>query len=230
MHLLNFEWTVAPLLSASAFSQDKSFPQGDETPVTDRQLAVMMFVDYGRSHGYQTMLAQIHVDTTKAELERDRQMLTRSEELFQKNAIATGELDIARLKVTWGEKQLIVAEKNLTAIAAQYEAMKKMAEHFAGVQIPRDELYAIFRKGWEAGCDKGPDEVAAMKAWVDYAEKSLQRARELNRQGSEPLASVLEKESQLRIAESNYRNRESRLDRCREVLFPSLDEIKAIER
>jgi outer membrane protein TolC len=69
-----------------------------------------------------------------------------------------------------------------------------------------------------------------MKAWVDFSEKSLQRSRELNRQGNESLTSVLEKEAQLKIAESNYQNRKSRLELCREVLFPSRDDIKSIER
>jgi hypothetical protein len=69
-----------------------------------------------------------------------------------------------------------------------------------------------------------------MKAWFDYSEKSLQRVRELSRQGGESLALVLEKEAQLKIAELNYQNRESRLDLCREVLFPSREDIKAIER
>ena len=107
--------------------------------------------------------------------------------------------------------------------------MKKMSQHFAGVNVPRDELYGVFRRGWEAGCEKGPDEVEAMKAWVEYSRKSLERARELNRQGGESLASVLEKEAQLKIAESNYQNRLARLDRCREVLFPSPEDIKAID-
>jgi hypothetical protein len=221
---------ITSLSSTLAFSQDESTSQGDKTPVTDRQLAVMMFVDYGRSCGYQTMLAQIQVDIVDAELERDRQILKQNEELFRKNAISRTELEIAQLKVVWGEKQLIVAKKSLTATAAQYQAMQKMAEHFAGVEIPRDELYAIFRRGWDAGCDKGPDEVAAMKAWVDYSKKSLERVRELHRQGGEPMSSVLEKEAQLKIAESNYQNREQRLDRCRKVLFPKLEDIKAIER
>jgi hypothetical protein len=34
-----------------AFSQNNNHPEDDKTPVTDRQLAVMMFVDYGRSYG-----------------------------------------------------------------------------------------------------------------------------------------------------------------------------------
>lgn len=218
------------LLIGSSFSQDNNSDKSDPTPVTDRQLAVMMFVDYGRSYGYQAMMAQIQVDTIKAELERDRYILKQNEDLFRKNAVSRTELEIAQLKVTWSEKQLIVAEKNLTAIGAQYEAMKKMAEHFGGLDIPRDELYAVFRRGWEAGCDKGPDEVAAMKAWVEYSRKSLERSRELNAQGNESLTSVLEKEAQLKIAESNYQNRQARLDRCRQVLFPSLDDIKAVKQ
>jgi len=136
---------------------------------------------------------------------------------------------MSRLRVSWREKQLIVAEKSLAAIAARYEPMKKMTRHFAGVAIPREELSATFRRGWDAGCEKGPDEVAAMKAWVDYAEKSLQRARELHERGGESLTSVLEKEAELAIARSNDENREARLRRCREVLFPSPEDIRGIE-
>ncbi len=114
-----------------------------------------MFVDYGRSYGYQSMLAQIQIETIKAELERDRQIAAQLEKLLTKDAISQTELEIAQLKVIWGEKQLKVAEKNLVAISSQFEAMKKMAKHFAGVEVPRDELYEVFRKGWQAGCDKG---------------------------------------------------------------------------
>lgn len=221
---------IASLPAQPAFPQNEAPPKDDQTPVTDRQLAVMMYVDYGRSYGYQSMLARIQVDSIKAELDRDRQIAKQNETLLSQNAVSRNEYEISRLKVVWGEKQLIVAEKNLVAINAQYEAMKKMAQHFAGVTVPRDELYSLFRRGWDAGCDKGPDEVDAMKAWVDYSRKSLERARELNRQGSEPLASVLEKEADLKIAESNYQNRLAGLDRCREVFFPSREEIKAVER
>lgn len=220
----------ALFVTQSAFSQKAGTTPEDQTPVTDRQLSVMMFVDYGRSYGYQSMLAQIQIDTIKAELERDRQIAGQMEKLLTKDAISQIEFEIAQLKVVWGEKQLKVAEKNLVAVGSQYEAMKKMAKHFAGVEVPRDELYAVFRKGWEAGCDKGPDEVAAMKAWVDFCEKSLQRARALNQQGSESITSVLEKEAQLKIAEANYQSRKSRLDMCREVLFPSLEDIRSIGR
>lgn len=214
----------------SAFSQKADTAPDDKTPVTDRQLSVMMFVDYGRSYGYQSMLAQIQIETLKAELERDRQIAGQMEKLLTKDAISQIELEIAQLKVIWGEKQLKVAEKNLVAVGSQYEAMKKMAKHFAGVEVPRDELYEVFRKGWQAGCDKGPDEVEAMKAWADFCEKSLQRARALHQQGNESLTSVLEKEAQLKIAEANYQNRKSRLNLCRETLFPSLEEIKSIEQ
>lgn len=213
-----------------AFSQDNALTLEDRTPVTDGQLAVMLFVDYGRSYGYQSMMAQIQIDTVKAGLDRDRQIARQNESLLTTNAISAIDLEISRLKVIWGEKQLVVAEKNLIAIASQYEAMKRMAEHFAGGDVPRDALYGLFQRGWEAGCDKGPDEVAAMKAWVDYSQKSLDRTRDLHAQGVESLAAVLEKEAQLKIAESNFRNRESRLDRCREILFPSREQIEAIGR
>jgi signal transduction histidine kinase len=69
-----------------------------------------------------------------------------------------------------------------------------------------------------------------MKAWAGYSTKALQRARELNSQGNESLASVLAKEAQAKIAQSNYDQRQSRLDLCRNVLFPSLDDIRAVER
>ncbi len=199
-------------------------------PVSDRQLAVMMFVDYGRSYGYQVMIARIQVDTVKAQLERDQEVLKQKEELLRKRAIPPIELEIARLKDIWNRKQLVVAEKNLVYVSAEYEAMSQMAKHFGGVEIPVEALYATFRRGWEAGCDKGPDEVAAMKAWADYATKALERSRQLQKQGNESRASLLEKEAQLKIARSNYEHRRAGLDRCRNVLFPSLEEISAIKR
>jgi hypothetical protein len=233
-----FSTTKVPLLAClfallfapSLFLQKGETTSDDKTPVTDRQLSVMMFVDYGRTYGYQSMLAQIQIDTIKAELERDRQIAVQMEKLSTKDAISQIEYEIAQLKVIWGEKQLKVAEKNSVAVSSQFEAMKKMAKYFAGVDVPRDELYEVFRMGWEAGCDKGPDEVDAMKAWVDFSEKSLQRSRVLHQQGNESVTSVLEKEAQLKIAETNYQSRKSRLDMCRKILFPSLQEIKSIER
>lgn len=220
---------LAGYLIALLFSP-QSLAKDDKAPVTDRQIAVMMFVDYGRSYGYQTMMASIQVNAVKAELERDEKLLRQKEELFRKKAIPPIELEIAQLKDIWNRKQLIVAEKSLATVAAQYEAMKKMAQHFGGVDTPVADLYATFRRAWDAGCEKGPDEVVAMKAWADYSTKALERARELNSQGDESLASVLAKEAQAKIAQSNYQQRESRLDRCRQVLFPSLDDILAVER
>lgn len=221
---------VALSLTQLLFPQKAETTSDDKTPVTDRQLSVMMFVDYGRTYGYQSMLAQIQIDTIKAELERDRQIAVQMDNLSTKDAISKFESEIAQLKVIWGEKQLKVAEKNSVAVSSQFEAMKKMAIHFAGVDVPRDELYEVFRMGWEAGCDKGPDEVDAMKAWVDFSEKSLQRSRVLHQQGSESVTSVLEKEAQLKIAETNYQSRKSRLDMCRKILFPSLEDIKSIKQ
>ncbi len=104
-----------------------------------------------------------------------------------------------------------------------------MARHFGGESISLEELYANFRRGWEAGCDKGPDEVVAMKAWADYAEKALERARQLNSRGNLALSTVLEREAQLEIARSNHHNREAGLEKCRAVLFPSLDQIMAVD-
>ncbi len=218
-------------LAAIAFaSTGQSIASDANAPVTDRQIALMMFVDYGRSYGYQTMLASIQVDAVKADLERDQKLLEQKEALLRKKAIPQIELEIAKLKDSWNRKQLIVAEKSLAVVAAQYKAMTEMAKHFGGVQIPVKSLYELFLRGWEAGCEKGPDEVEAMKAWADYSKKSLERARQLNRRGNESLASVLSKEAQFKIAQSNYEQRQSRLDRCRSVLFPSFDDIAAVGR
>ncbi|MBX9758272.1 MAG: hypothetical protein K2Y29_05805 [Beijerinckiaceae bacterium] len=199
-------------------------------PVSDRQVAVLMFVDYGRSYGYQSMLAAIQIDVVKAEIERDQALLAQKEELYRKKAIPLVELEIARLKDVWNRKQLIVAEKSLATVTAQYEAMGEMAKHFAGVDVAADALYAKFRRAWDAGCDKGPDEVAAMKAWAEFSAKSIERARQFNRRGVESTASLLEKEVRQKVAEANYSQRESRLARCREVLFPAFDEILKIGR
>lgn len=215
-------FVLAPVSRSAALDGD--------APINDRQLMMMMFVDYGRSYGYQSMMAVIQIDTIKAELKRDRELLKRKEELFRRKAIPKIELEIAQLKDTWNSKQLIVVEKSLIVIVAQYEAMKEMAKHFGGVPIPVASLYEIFRRGWDAGCEKGPDEVVAMKAWAAYARKAAERARELNSKGNESLASLLEKEAQLTIAQSNYEQRQVRLDRCRSVLFPSLEDVLAIQR
>jgi hypothetical protein len=67
-----------------------------------------------------------------------------------------------------------------------------------------------------------------MKAWADFAAKSLERARQLNARDVEPESTVLEREAQLRIAHSNHENRLAGLDRCRAVLFPSLEDILKI--
>lgn len=198
------------------------------TPITDGQLYVLMFVDQGRSIGYQRMLAQIQVDTVEAELERDRAILAQQEDLYRKSAIPLIELEIARLRDAWNRKQLIVAQKNLEAIGAQFAAVNEMARHFAGVPIPVETVYAAFRRGWEAGCDKGPDEVVAMEAWAAYAAKSLERTRQLHARGRVSLTTLLDRETQLRIARSNAESRRERLDKCRTALFPSFEEIMAI--
>jgi hypothetical protein len=198
------------------------------TPLSNEQLSVLMFVDQGRAYGYQTMMARIHLDTVKAELARDRAILQQNEDLYRKNGIPLIDLEISQLKDAWNRKQLIVAEKSLVFVSAEYEAMREMAQHFAGVEVSVETLYATFRRGWEAGCDKGPDEVVAMQAWVDYVAKSLERSRQLNAKGDVPDSVVLEKEAELEIARSNYENREAGLEKCRTVLFPSLDQITAI--
>lgn len=202
--------------------------QESGAPLTDEQVYVMMFVDQGRSYGYQTMMARIQLDTVRAQLARDAAILAQNEELYEKDAIPLIELEIAQLKDAWNRKQLIVAEKSLDYVSAEYAAMAQMARHFGGDPMTVEDLYASFRRGWEAGCDKGPDEVVAMKAWADYAEKALERARQLNSRGSLPLSTVLEREAELEIAWSNYRNREAGLEKCRKLLFPSLEDVMAI--
>jgi len=198
------------------------------TPVSNEQLFLMLFVDQGRTIGYQRLLAGIHLDTVKAELERDKAILEEKTKLYAKNVVPLIELEIAQLKDAWNRKQLIVAEKNLEALEAQFSAITQIAREYAGEPIPVEDLYGSFRRSWDAGCDKGPDEVIAMQAWAAYAEKSLERARQLYSRGTQPVGTVLEREAQLKIARSNAENRAARLDRCRAVLFPSLDEVLSI--
>lgn len=214
---------LGTMSAASAQSRDAA------KPVNDRQVAVMMFVDYGRSYGYQSMLAAIQIDVVKAQMARDQALLKQKEELYRKKAIPLVELEIARLKDLWNRKQLVVAEKSLATVSAQYQAMGEMAKHFGGVNVPADALYATFRRAWDAGCEKGPDEVEAMRAWAAFATKSAERARQLNRQGRETKAALFEKQMQQTIAQANYEQRASRLDRCRTVLFPSLDDILTVD-
>lgn len=218
-------------LSAALGTMSTALAQGRDAgkPVSDRQVAVMMFVDYGRSYGYQSMLAAIQIDVVKAQIARDQALLTQKEELHRKKAIPLVELEIARLKDLWNRKQLVVAEKGLATVSAQYQAMREMAKHFGGVDVPADALYATFRRAWDAGCDKGPDEVEAMRAWAAFATKAAERARQLNRMGRETRTSLLEKQTQQKIAQANYEQRASRLDRCRAVLFPDLKDILALD-
>jgi hypothetical protein len=212
--------------TAAAAEETAADPAG--VPLSHAQLSVLMFVDQGRSYGYQVMMARIQLDTVRADLERDAALLARNEELYGRNAIPLIDLEIARLKDTWNRRQLVVAEKNLAFVSAEYEAMALAARHFGRGDVAAAELYETFRRGWEAGCAKGPDEVEAMQAWVDFAARSLDRARDLQARNVEPYGTVLEREAQLAIARSNYENRRAGLERCRNVLFPSLDDILAI--
>lgn len=215
--------------SALAFALPVS-AAADGTTATNEQVLRLYFTDSGRSYGYQVMMARIQLDTLKAELERDQSMLTRNEQLYANSAISLLDLQVSQLKDAWNRKQLIVAEKNLVYLSAEYEATSKIAEHFAGGKVTVDDLYAVFRRGWDAGCDKGPDEVVAHQAWAAFAEKSLERARQLNQRGGLSDSEVLEREAQLAIARTNYQNRLAGIDRCRTVLFPSLDDILAAPR
>lgn len=219
---------AAALVLLAALAAQPVQSQDSGAPVTEEQLFLMMFVDQARSVGYQRMLAGIQLDTVRAELTRDRAILERNRELFEEKAIPMVELEIAQLKDAWNRKQLIVAEKSAETIGAQFSAITLIDRHFAGESVAVDDLYAAYRESWEAGCDKGPDEVAAMAAWVAYAEKSLERARELHGRGTLPLRTLLEREAQAKIAHANHDARAARLDRCRAVLFPSLEDITAV--
>src|SRR6478752_1901801 len=76
---------AAVALAAVSFSSSASGVSQDAAkPVSDRQVAVMMFVDYGRSFGYQTMLATIQIDVVKAQIARDLGLLKQKEELYRK--------------------------------------------------------------------------------------------------------------------------------------------------
>jgi uncharacterized protein with von Willebrand factor type A (vWA) domain len=201
--------------------------RAEGTPLSDHQALHLYFADSGRSFGYQVMMARIQLDTIKAELARDEAILRQNEELHARNAVPLIDLRVSQLKDAWNRKQLIVAEKNLEFLSAEYAAMTRLSEHYAGKTATVEELYAIFRRGWDASCAKGPDEVAAFQAWAAYVEKSLERARQLNQRGSLSDSEVLQREAQLAIATSNYKNRLGGLDQCRAVLFPSLEEVLA---
>lgn len=200
-----------------------------EPVVGNNQIAVMLLVDYGRSYGYQTMMARIQIDRDRAQFERDAILLQQKQELYQRKAIPLVELEIVQLKDTWNRAQLVVSEKSLAFVQAEYQAMVQLAKHFGGVPLTTEALYTTFRKGWDAGCEKGPDEVAAAKARLDFLEKVVARSEQLHRQRNESLSSLLEKQTQLGIAKSEYQNRAGSLDMCRKLLFPSLEDVLAIK-
>ncbi|WP_171096798.1 hypothetical protein [Ruegeria sp. HKCCD7255] len=213
------------VLASSWVSAQEAAQLDTGAPVTNDQIFMMIFADQGRSVGFQSMIMAIQLETLKAQVDRDAAILARNLELFDRSAISELELEISQLKDAWNRLQMVVAEKNLTTVAAQVAALQLIGDHFAGKSVPLDDLYAAYLKGWNAGCDKGPAEVRANEAWMAYAEKALMRARELNSRGNLSDATVLQREADLRIARSNYENRDSRLDRCREIFFPSIEEV-----
>ncbi|MDD9718622.1 hypothetical protein PVW48_17805 [Dinoroseobacter sp. PD6] len=194
-------------------------------PATMDQVMLLVFADQGRSVGYQSMLSGIHLETIKAQLDRDAAILERNRALYERNAVSLLELEVSQLKDAWNKLQLQVAERNLTAVAAQVTAISMLNEHFAGTPVDLGDLYAVYLRGWDAGCDKGPIEARANEAWMAYAEKSLERARQLQARGSLSEEIVLAREADLRIATVNFERRFERLDRCREVFFPSFDDV-----
>lgn len=218
------------LLAALLVLLGKPYARAAETPVNPNQIAVMLLVDYARSYGYQVMLARVQVDRDQAQFERDSALLKQKEQLYRSRRIPAVEIEIARLKDTWNRAQLVVSTKSLSFVRAEYEAMVQLAQHLGGGErLTAEALYATFRKGWEAGCEKGPDEVAATKARFDFMVKTVARAGQLRKQGLEPLSSVLDKQAQLEVARSEYDNRSGSLESCRRLLFPSLDDILAIK-
>jgi len=197
--------------------------------LNNRQVAVMLLVDYGRSYGYQIMMSRIEQDRVRAQLARDATLLEQKQKLYSRKAIPAIELEIARLKDLWNRAQLIVAEKNFEFVQSEYQAMAQLARHYGDAPTTAEAIYATFRKGWDAGCQKGPDEASAAKARLDFMVKLVERARQLNKSRNEALSSLLEKETQMEIARSEYQNRADSVSRCRELLFPSLQDILAIK-
>ncbi len=202
----------------------------DDALANNNQIAVLLLVDYARTYGFQTMMARLQLEADKAELGRDEILLKQKEVLYNKRQIPLVELELAQLKDTWNRRQVVVSEKNLDFVSAQYEAMSLLAKHFgSGTAIPIKTLYDVFRRGWDAGCDKGPDEVAAMKAKMDFLERLADRSRQLLKQGNEALSTTAEKETQLAKARADYQYRLDSLERCRSLLFPSLEDILAVK-
>lgn len=229
--MMALAWRVACRIAATAvLALAPLAATADDTPLTTDQALMLYFTDAGRSFGYQVMIARIGLETVQAEIARDAALLARNEELHASNALPLIDLEVARLKDAWNRRQLVVAEKNLEFLTAEYQAMTRLAGHFGGSGATVEEVYAIFRRGWDAGCAKGPDEVDAYEAWVAFVTKSLDRARQLNARGSLPEAEVLDRVAQLAIAEANYRNRLASLDRCDKVLFPGLQDVLAVPR
>jgi hypothetical protein len=94
------------------------------------------------------------------------------QELFQRKAIPLIGLKIAPLKETWNRAQLAVSDKSPTFVQPEYQAMVQLAKHFGGVPVIIEALYATFRKGWDAGCGKGPDEAVVAKTKLDFPKRS----------------------------------------------------------
>jgi len=200
-----------------------------QTTASDRQIAVLMMVDYARSYGYQIMMARIQLERDRAQTERDEQVLKQKQELVRRRVAPPIELEIAQLKDTWNRAQLVVAEKSLEYVQAEYDAMVQLAKHYGGNPTSIENLYAIFKRGWDAGCEKGPVEVSAAKARFDFMEKVVVRAQELHARKNEALTSLLEKQAQLEVARAEYKNRSASVDRCRTLLYPSLGDVQAIK-
>jgi hypothetical protein len=102
------------------------------TPLTTDQALMLYFTDSGRSFGYQVMIARIQVETVQAEIARDAALLARNEELHRSKSVPLIDLEVARLRDAWNRKHLVVAEKNLEFLMAEYEAMIQPAGRSCG--------------------------------------------------------------------------------------------------
>ena len=197
--------------------------------LNDRQVFTLMLIDQGRTLARQELLAQIQLDNVRAELERDRTMLQHKEDKFRHKEISQTEIDIARLKDEWNRRQLFVAEKNVAYFSAERAASSRIAGYFSGAQTSTVDLYAEFRRAWEAACEQAPDELAAIKAKRDYLERSVERSRDLFMQKTESYEVLIEKEAILQSTRADYSNRLGRLDQCRSTHYPSLEQILKVQ-
>jgi hypothetical protein len=206
-----------------------SLPAAAQNTASDRQIAVLMLAHYARAYGHQVTWANIQLERARARVIRDEQVLKQKQELVRRKADQPIELEIAELTIAWSRAQLAAAEKILANEQAEYDALVQVAKHYGGNPTTTESLYAIFRRGWDSGCQRLPLEVTAAKALVDLIEKTVVRARETHAQKIESLNSMMQREADLGVAKADYEYRAASLDRCRTLLLPSLEDLLAIK-